>query len=173
MKLVKLFGESNWEKVSFFMKNRTVRQCRERWQNSLSPKVLKKDWTIEEDHLLLQKYYLYGPHWKFIEPFFNGRTSYSLSNRFRSIKKKQSEKFNDAQENNNNKDENIQRMTYTNETKEKTSSITQKITIDEKTNNEKETTHTDFLDDFYNDFNNDIQDIYDADFDVSHLFDFK
>lgn len=94
MKLVARFGESNWNDISKFMPNRTKRQCRERWQNSLSPKNLKKKWSNEEDNLLLQKYNIYGPHWKVIESFFYGRTSYSLRNRFNSLKKKNSEKFN-------------------------------------------------------------------------------
>lgn len=176
MKLVKQFGESNWEIVSFFMNGRTVRQCRERWQNSLSPTILKTNWTIEEDQLLLQKYYLYGPHWKLIEPFFYGRTSYSLRNRFHSIKKKNSEKFYYPQENNNNnnKDENIQKMTETNEINEESPSVTKKITIDEKTNKETETTYTDLIfDSFCNDFNNDINEFLDVDFDEFHVFDSK
>lgn len=94
VKLVKQYGESNWQKVSSFMNNRTVRQCRERWQNSLSPAIMKKDWTNAEDQLLIQKYNIYGPHWKLLESFFIGRTSYSLRNRLNSIKKKLSQKFN-------------------------------------------------------------------------------
>lgn len=161
VKLVKQYGESNWQKVSSFMNNRTVRQCRERWQNSLSPRVLKTDWTMEEDQLLLQKYNLYGPHWKLIEPFFFGRTSYSLRNRFRSIKKKHSEKFNYSQDKNQ-------------FDKETTPSFTGTIESNEKKKDNKEKTHEDFLlDSFSDDFNYDIQDNYDTDFDFFHLFDIK
>lgn len=99
LNLVKMFGESNWQKIASMMNNRSVRQCRERWQNSLSPKILKKDWTVDEDKLLLEKYNKFGAHWKLIESFFVGRTSYSLRNRFHSLKKKLSEKFNDNEQN--------------------------------------------------------------------------
>lgn len=35
--LVARFGENDWKAISFCMRTRSVRQCRERWQHYLSP----------------------------------------------------------------------------------------------------------------------------------------
>ena len=65
------------------MKCRSPRQCRERYQLFLSDQVRKNaKWTLEEDEILLSKYHFFGPHWKKLEPFFVGRTSYNIKNRF-------------------------------------------------------------------------------------------
>ncbi|OHT06300.1 Myb-like DNA-binding domain containing protein [Tritrichomonas foetus] len=86
--LVSKFGEDNWTAVAHSMTNRSVRQCRERWQNSLSENVIKSKWSEEEDQVLLSQYEKTGPKWKNMEVFFPGRTSYSIRNRFNSLYKK-------------------------------------------------------------------------------------
>lgn len=92
-RLVHQFGENDWAKIASFMRPRSVRQCRERWMNSLSPEILKKKWTNAEDELLIRKYNAIGPHWKLLENFFHGRTSYSLRNRFKSLSRRNLQKF--------------------------------------------------------------------------------
>ena len=83
--LVQKYGDTNWKLISSFMPNRSVRQCRERWNNNLSSKILKDKWSPEEDELLKQKYYEFGPKWKLLETFFPGRTSYNIRNRWSCI----------------------------------------------------------------------------------------
>ncbi|OHS94944.1 Myb-like DNA-binding domain containing protein [Tritrichomonas foetus] len=83
-KLVKKFGE-NWEKVASKMKNRTIRQCRERYLNTLSDKIIKSNWTKEEDELILLKYQEIGSKWKTMELFFPGRVQYDIRNRYKSL----------------------------------------------------------------------------------------
>ncbi|OHT17038.1 Myb-like DNA-binding domain containing protein [Tritrichomonas foetus] len=80
--LVEKYGDMNWAFVASQMPNRSVRQCRERWQNNLAAGVSKKKWTKEEDELLNAKYSEFGPRWKFFESFFPGRTSYNIRNRW-------------------------------------------------------------------------------------------
>ena len=80
--LVKKYGENDWNLISKFMPNRSARQCHDRWNNSLSSKILKEKWNSQEDFLLKQKYFQYGPKWKFFERFFPGRTSYNIKNRW-------------------------------------------------------------------------------------------
>lgn len=89
LSLVQFYGLQNkgvWNIIASHMKGRNVRQCRERYQLFLSQSVKKGEkWSAEEDQILLSKYEIYGPHWKKYEPFFVGRTSYSIKNRFKSL----------------------------------------------------------------------------------------
>lgn len=80
--LVKKYGDKNWQLISTFMPNRSVRQCRERWNYNLASNVIKDKWSAEEDDLLIQKYKIFGPKWKILEKFFKGRTSYNIRNRW-------------------------------------------------------------------------------------------
>lgn len=89
LSLVQYFGiqyKNVWNVIASHMKNRNARQCRERYQLFLAADVKKGvKWTKEEDNLLLSKYPIFGTHWKNYEPFFNGRTSYNIKNRFKSL----------------------------------------------------------------------------------------
>ena len=75
--LVKKF-KSNWKKIAFEMKNRSVRQCKERYFHYLSPDIRKDDWTSEEDILLLSSVEKHGKKWKTLELFFKGRTEIDI-----------------------------------------------------------------------------------------------
>ena len=72
----------NWKQVSSLMGNKTPRQCRERYNNYLSPKVQNKTWTDEEDKLLLEKYSIYGPQWSFLTQFFKNRAAVNIKNHY-------------------------------------------------------------------------------------------
>lgn len=84
-KLVEEFGDKDWSLIASHMEGRTVRQCRERWQNNLSSTVIKSKWTKEEDKTLKIKYSEFGPKWKLLEEFFPGRTSYNIRNRWNGL----------------------------------------------------------------------------------------
>lgn len=83
--LVDRYGEQNWSIISCQMANRTVRQCRDRWTNSLCENVIKGEWTAEEDALLLQLFNEQGSRWKSMEKFFPGRAQYDIRNHCKSI----------------------------------------------------------------------------------------
>ncbi len=74
-------GEKNWASIANQMPNRSVRQCRERYQNYLSPNIKKDDWTEEEDELLLAKIGELGNKWKMIADFLGNRTGQQVKNR--------------------------------------------------------------------------------------------
>lgn len=86
---VNQFGSTNkniWHLISIHMNGRTARQCRERYNLFLNENVRKKSkWSIEEDNLLFYHYSQIGPHWKSMEKYFFGRTSYDLKNRYNSL----------------------------------------------------------------------------------------
>ena len=75
-------GPKNWKKCSKLLKNRTSTQCRERWKNSLDPKIKKGDWNQKEDlklyDLMLKNLF----SWKQIATKLPGRTRISCRNRF-------------------------------------------------------------------------------------------
>lgn len=98
IKLYKLYGKEKkyvWDLISLKMKGRTPRQCRERYELFLEDGIKRNvKWTKEEDEILLEKYELHGPHWKLMEKYFTGRTSYSIKNRYISLKRKESNENN-------------------------------------------------------------------------------
>ena len=79
--LFEQYGE-DWSAIASEMSGRCIRQCKERWYEYLNPSIIKRDWTPNEDSLLIQKVSEYGRKWIRIQPFFPGRTSTSLKNRF-------------------------------------------------------------------------------------------
>ena len=83
--IVQACGTSNWELIAAHMPGRNVRQCRDRWMNFLNDSVCHKKWTVEEDARLLEKYQQYGPKWRVLEQFFNGRKNYAIRNRYHSL----------------------------------------------------------------------------------------
>jgi hypothetical protein len=81
-KLVFQFGEDAWPQVAQHMRNRNSRQCKERWNNYLSPNISTAPWTPEEDGLLQQKIRELGQKWVQIATFFPTRTDVNVKNRF-------------------------------------------------------------------------------------------
>ena len=82
LKLVEEFGEHCWTYVAKYMDGLTPRQCRERYQDYLSPGIKNQPWTVEEDNLLKQKYSEFGPKWTTIAKFFDARTDVNVKNRW-------------------------------------------------------------------------------------------
>jgi hypothetical protein len=70
---------------------RTARQCREHYNNSLAP--APKQWTPEEDQLLLEKQSNFGNSWAIIARFFPGRTDMAAKNRFHYLTKLATKSF--------------------------------------------------------------------------------
>ena len=81
-KWVEKNGPCNWMQCSEYIKGRSGKQCREHWNNSLDPNLIKGQWTSEEDILLMIFYKKYGGSWKKIIPIFPKRTENSIKNRF-------------------------------------------------------------------------------------------
>ena len=81
-RLVAKFGTDNWNAIAKKMKDRTVRQVRERWLNYLDPNLNTSEWTPEEDKLLYEKFDEIGRKWKIIASFFKNRTDINVKNRW-------------------------------------------------------------------------------------------
>ena len=78
--LVPQFGLKSWAVIARLLPGRTPRQCRDRWNHYLSPKINISSWTPEEDQLLIQKVHELGNKWSKIAQFFPGRNGISIRN---------------------------------------------------------------------------------------------
>jgi hypothetical protein len=86
--VVEEFGHHDWALVSFLHGTRNPRQCRERYQNYLSPTLRADPWTSEEDALLVEKCAQYGTKWNKISEFFTNRSDNSLRNRWQMLERR-------------------------------------------------------------------------------------
>lgn len=87
IQLVNQFGNQSWGTISQHMKTRSMRQCKDRYQNYLDPKINNSPWTAAEERLLIQKYEKFGSRWSTIANYFYNRTAISIKYRFIKIKK--------------------------------------------------------------------------------------
>ena len=53
----------NWSEISHQMENRSAKQCRERYINSLKPDAKKGQWTAEEDDNIIRMQAIFGNQW--------------------------------------------------------------------------------------------------------------
>jgi hypothetical protein len=80
--LVERHGDKDWPTIANQMPNRSVRQCRERWTNYLTPSVTNGPWSPQEDDLLLARFKEFGARWRKLTEFFVGRTDINIKNHY-------------------------------------------------------------------------------------------
>ncbi|XP_064982257.1 uncharacterized protein LOC135582744 isoform X1 [Musa acuminata AAA Group] len=83
--IVQQRGIYNWIDISILLgTHRTPFQCLLRYQRSLNPHILKKEWTEEDDVKLSAAVENYGDNkWQFIASCLEGRTGPQCSNRWK------------------------------------------------------------------------------------------
>lgn len=69
-------------KVKYGIKNRSGKQCRERWCNNLDPNCRKREWTEEEDAIIFNYQQKIGNNWSKISQFLVGRSDNTIKNHF-------------------------------------------------------------------------------------------
>ena len=87
-RLVEINGFKDWKLVSSLMKNRTARQCRERYNDYLNPALNNCEWTMEEEKKLIDLINQYGKKWSFLKQFFPGRSDVNLKNHWPVLERK-------------------------------------------------------------------------------------
>ena len=98
LSLHKIYGKK-WNLIAKAMKNRTGKQIRDRFLNSLAPGVIKHRFTYEEDLRIIKYYKLYGRAWSSIAKYIKGRTGDMIKNRFYSNLSKNMNKVEDEEKN--------------------------------------------------------------------------
>lgn len=82
LSLIDVHGSNDWKLISRLMKDRSPRQCKERYINHLSPELNTGPWTPEEDKLLYECYKHYGSRWSLISKEFKNRSGSNIKNRW-------------------------------------------------------------------------------------------
>lgn len=80
--IIEQYGPHNWVTIASLMPGRNVRQCIERWKHYNAAKNPRREWTPEEDQILLEKHKIFGRKWIKIVPFLTDRNVASIRNRF-------------------------------------------------------------------------------------------
>lgn len=88
IEVIERMGTRDWEGVAQEMKHRTPRQCRERWNNYLSPSITSDPWSKDEEKLLSQLYSEYGSKWSKIAEFFPNRSANGIRNRYKMMQRR-------------------------------------------------------------------------------------
>jgi hypothetical protein len=84
VEMAKARGEGwMWSDIAARVGRRNGRQCRQRYEQYLSPEIVRGEWTEEEDVRLRELHEEYGPKWAHIaRTFFPGRSSQMVKNRW-------------------------------------------------------------------------------------------
>jgi len=88
---VEKYGAARWSVIATHLSTgRMGKQCRERWNNHLSPDVKKSEWSEEEDRAILEGVAKMGTCWCDIVkvPALSGRKDNAIKNRFYSLQRR-------------------------------------------------------------------------------------
>ena len=77
-----------WSYVAKFIKDRTGKQCRERYVNHLKPQVKNDSWSPVEDAHVFRMFKCFGSKWALMAKLLRGRTDNSIKNRFHHIRRR-------------------------------------------------------------------------------------
>ena len=72
----------SWDEIAKQLPGRTGRQCKDRYNNYLNKVVVNKEWTQEEDEVIIQKYKELGPRWTAISNYLECRSGNNVKNRW-------------------------------------------------------------------------------------------
>lgn len=86
IEFVQQHGSDNFYPLSLTLK-RPTKKIRERWQNYISPNINIKEWTLEEDDILIKLVNALGTKWTLISKSFDNKSDIDCKNRWESTLK--------------------------------------------------------------------------------------
>lgn len=85
LKLVEVLGENCWRIISSTLPNRSAKQCRDRYFNSLAPRLSNGEWSEDEERLLYEKVQEIGTKWSVLSKFFTNRGPNNIKNHWNRV----------------------------------------------------------------------------------------
>ncbi|KAF9916291.1 hypothetical protein BX616_004128 [Lobosporangium transversale] len=83
LEAVRDLSSENWHAVAMKVPGRNAKQCMQKWQTDLDPRINRQPWTAEEDEKLVEAYHTFGNSWQQIAKMVETRTWYQCYNRVR------------------------------------------------------------------------------------------
>lgn len=98
---IKVNGPHHWNEIAGrYLPSRTGKQCRERWLLKLSPEIVQKDWSDNDDQHLLDLQRQYGNKWATIAKFLPGRSPTAIKNRWHCLIRRTTKAPSESSQNN-------------------------------------------------------------------------
>lgn len=89
--LVTRLGSTSWNTIAKQFKDKSPKQCRDRWRNYVDPDLRHDEWSVEEDQMLIEKFKEFGSKWTVMTAYFNHRSANDI--RYRWMKLSRISKF--------------------------------------------------------------------------------
>lgn len=93
--LVNTMPPNSWKEISRHFRDKTAKQCRDRWNNYANPQLKHGSWTNEEDQLILDKVKEMGSAWSAIASLFDNRSPNDVRYRYVQLSKGEKQTYQD------------------------------------------------------------------------------
>ena len=79
---VSKYGLNNWARVSSLLARKSAKQCKERYESWIDPRISKQEWSREEDERLLHYARIFSTAWRTIAQLMENRTAAQCIQRY-------------------------------------------------------------------------------------------
>lgn len=85
--LVSVLGMNAWKEIASNFRNKTAKQCKNRWNNYINPSLKHDSWTEIEDQIIIEKFLELGSRWTKIQTYLPNRSPNDIRYRWLKITK--------------------------------------------------------------------------------------